>query len=163
MHTFKRSTLVCLAAMAAIGTAGAQQMSNLYGPNINLATAKKVAAAAAAKGAEIKVNPVIAVVDTGGHLVYLERSDVVQWGSVDVAVHKAKASVQYKRPTLALENIVKSNITYLTLDGITAIEGGVPIVEGEKIIGAIGVSGGSSTQDGQMGVAGAAALQPVRP
>jgi len=154
--------MFCLAAMFAVGSAGAQQMPNAYGANINLAGAKRVAAAAAAKGAELKVNPVIAVVDAGGHLVYLERSDVVQWGSVDVAVHKAKASVQYKRPTLALENIVKSNITYLTLDGITAIEGGVPILEGDKIVGAIGVSGGSSAQDGQISGAGAIVLQPAR-
>jgi len=162
MHNFQLSAMFCLAAMFAVGSAGAQQMPNAYGANINLAGAKRVAAAAAAKGAELKVNPVIAVVDTGGHLVYLERSDVVQWGSVDVAVHKAKASVQYKRPTLALENIVKSNITYLTLDGITAIEGGVPILEGDKIVGAIGVSGGSSAQDGQISGAGAIVLQPAR-
>jgi glc operon protein GlcG len=147
------------AAFFVTGSAVAQQMPNAYGANINLAGAKKVAAAAAAKATEMKVNPVIAIVDTGGHLVYLERSDVVQWGSVDVAVHKAKASVQYKRPTLALENIVKSNITYLTLDGITAIEGGVPIVDGDRIVGAIGVSGGSSAQDGQIGGAGAAVFQ----
>ena len=163
MQTRTLSSSICLAAMFAVGAAGAQQMPNAYGANINLSAAKKVAAAAAAKGAELKVNPVIAVVDTGGHLVYLERSDVVQWGSVDVAVHKAKASVQYKRPTLALENIVKSNVTYLTLDGISAIEGGVPIVEGDKIIGAIGVSGGSSAQDGQISGAGALVMQAVRP
>jgi uncharacterized protein GlcG (DUF336 family) len=107
----------------------------------------------------MKLNMVIAIVDTGGQIVYLERSDVVQWGSVDVAVHKAKASVQYKRATLALENAVKSNVHYLTLDGISAIEGGVPIVEDGKIIGAIGVSGGSSVQDGQVASAGVAVIK----
>jgi len=107
----------------------------------------------------LKINVVIVIADTGGQLVYLERFDVVQWGSNDVAIHKAKASVMYKRATLALENVVKSNITYLTLDGITAIEGGVPIIEGGKIIGAIGVSGGSSVQDGQVAGAGAAVIK----
>ena len=64
---------------------------------------RKVAAAAAAKATELNLNMVFAVVDTGGQLVYFERADVVQWGSNDVAIHKAKASVQYKRPTLALK------------------------------------------------------------
>ena len=110
------------------------------------------------QGEEMKVNMCIAVVDTG-QLGYFERFDVVQWGSIDVAVHKAKASVQYKRATLALENAVKSNVHYLTLDGISAIEGGVPIVEGGRIVGAIGASGGSSVQDGQVAQAGAAVIK----
>jgi glc operon protein GlcG len=107
----------------------------------------------------MKVNMVIVIVDTGGQLVYMERFDVVQWGSNDVAIHKAKASVMYKRATLALENAVKANVTYLTLDGVSAIEGGVPIIENGKIIGAIGCSGGSSVQDGQVAGAGAAVIK----
>jgi glc operon protein GlcG len=159
MRSLKLVVVVCVALLFVAGSAFAQQMPNPYGPNINLAAAKKVAAAAAAKAMEMKVNMVIAIVDTGGQLVYFERFDVVQWGSIDVAIHKAKASVQYKRATLALENVVKTNITYLTLDGITAIEGGVPIIEGGKIIGAIGCSGGSSVQDGQVAGAGAAVIK----
>jgi glc operon protein GlcG len=159
MRSIGFAAALCVAALFAAGSAYPQQMSNPYGANINLAAAKKVAAAAAAKAAEMKINMVLAVVDTGGQLVYLERADVVQWGSVEVAVHKAKASVQYKRATLALENAVKANVTYLTLDGITAIEGGVPIVEDGKIIGAIGASGGSSVQDGQVAGAGAAIIK----
>ena len=159
MRSLKVIVVVCVALLFVAGAAFAQQMPNPYGPNINLAAAKKVAAAAAAKAMEMKVNMVIVVVDTGGQLVYLERFDVVQWGSIDVAIHKAKASVQYKRATLALENVVKQNITYLTLDGISAIEGGVPIIEGGKIIGAIGCSGGSSVQDGQVAGAGAAVIK----
>ena len=159
MRSLKLAAVLCVLALFIAGTAFAQQMPNPYGPNINLAAAKKVAAAAAAMAFELKINQCIAVVDTGGQLVYFERFDVVQWGSVDVAIHKAKASVQYKRATLALENVVKSNITYLTLDGITAIEGGVPIIENGKIIGAIGASGGSSVQDGQVAGAGAAVIK----
>jgi len=128
-------------------------------PGILAAAARKIAVAATAKAVEIKVNLVIAVVDTGGQLAYFERFDVVQWGSIDMAIHKAKASVQYKRATLALENAVKANVTYLTLDGVSAIEGGVPIIENGKIIGAIGVSGGSSVQDGQCAKAGAAMIK----
>jgi len=159
MLTMKLAAVFCVVALSIAGLAFAQQMPNPYGPNINLAAAKKVAAAAAAKSVEMKVNAVIAIVDTGGHLVYLERFDVVQWGSTDVAIHKAKASVQYKRPTLALENAVKANVNYLTLDGISALEGGVPIIEDGKIIGAIGVSGGTSVQDGQIAGAGAALIK----
>jgi uncharacterized protein GlcG (DUF336 family) len=138
------------------GVALAQQMSNPYGPNISLATAKKVAAAAAAEAVNIKINVVIAVVDTGGNIVYIERFDVVQYGSVDVALHKAKCSVAFKRPTKALEDTIGSGkLNYLTLDGISAIEGGVPIIQDGKIIGAIGVSGGAAAQDGQVATAGA--------
>jgi len=155
----KLTAVICVIALFIAGSAVAQQMPNPYGPNINLVAAKKVAAAAAAKSMEMKVNSVIAIVDTGGQLVYLERFDVVQWGSIEVAIHKAKASVQYKRTTLALENAVKSNINYLTLDGISAIEGGVPIIENGKVIGAIGASGGSSVQDGQVAGAGAEVIK----
>ena len=158
MRTMNLASVFSIVALFIAGSSFAQQMPNPYGPNINLVTAKKVAAAAA-KSVEMKVNSVIAIVDTGGQLVYLERFDVVQWGSIDVAIHKAKASVQYKRATLALENAVKSNIHYLTLDGISAIEGGVPIIEDGKIIGAIGASGGSSVQDGQVAGAGAAVIK----
>jgi glc operon protein GlcG len=139
-----------------VGSVFAQQMPNPYGPNINLAAAKVVAAAAAAEAVKIKINVVIAIVDTGGRLVYLERFDVVQYGSISAAIHKAECSVGYKRATKAFEDFVgTSKITYLTLDGIIAIEGGVPIIQDGKIIGAIGVSGGSAVQDGVVATAGA--------
>jgi glc operon protein GlcG len=159
MRSLKLAAVLCVLALFIAGSAFAQQMPNPYGPNIGLDAAKKVAAAAAAKAKELKINVVIVIADTGGQLVYMERFDVVQWGSNDVAIHKAKASVMYKRSTLALENAVKANITYLTLDGVSAIEGGVPIIENGKIIGAIGVSGGSSVQDGQVAGAGAAVIK----
>ena len=98
------------------GSAIAQQMPNPYGPNVNLATAKKVAEAAATEAVKMKVNFVITVVDTGGNLVYLERFDKAQFGSIDVAVHKARCSVAYKRPTKAFEEAVSSGkIMLLTL------------------------------------------------
>jgi uncharacterized protein GlcG (DUF336 family) len=154
------TAICCVAAFVVAGTTMAQQMPNPYGANINLATAKKVAAAAADEAVKTKINVVIAVVDTGGQIVYLERFDVVQWGSLNVAIHKAKCSVAYKRPTKAFEDVVgKGNTNYLTLDGISAIEGGVPILQDGKIIGAIGVSGGSSTQDGEVARAGAAVVK----
>jgi glc operon protein GlcG len=157
MRKLKLITAICCMALFVVaGTTMAQQMPNPYGPNINLATAKKVAAAAAEEAAKLKINVVIAIVDTGAHLVYLERFDVIQWGSLNVALHKAKCSIMYKRPTKALEDLIlKGNTAYLTLDGIIAIEGGVPILQDGKIIGAIGVSGGTPAQDGEVAKAGA--------
>ncbi len=154
------TAICCMVFFAVASIAMAQQMPNPYGLNINLATAKKVAAAAAEEAAKLKINVVIAIVDTGNHIVYLERFDVVQWGSLDVALHKAKCSIMYKRPTKALEDLIaKGTLTYLTLDGIIAIEGGVPIIQDGKIIGAIGVSGGSAAQDGEVARAGAAMVK----
>jgi glc operon protein GlcG len=160
MHYVKLGASLFLVGLFIVGSAVAQQMPNPYGPAIDLAKAKKVAATAADKAVETKMNAVIAIVDVGGNLVYLERFDVVQYGSVDVAIHKAKTSVAYKRPTKAFEDfIAKGNMAYLTLDGMSAIEGGVPIIEGGKIIGAIGVSGGSAAQDGVVANAGAAVIK----
>jgi len=160
MRILKVIAVISVVLFVFSGEALAQQMPNPYGPNISLATAKKVAAAAAAEAMKMKINVVITVVDTGGNLVYLERFDVVQYGSVDVALHKAKCSVAFKRPTKALEDVVvKGNLNYLTLDGISAIEGGVPIIENGKIIGAVGVSGGSAAQDGQVAMAGAKVIK----
>ena len=160
MRILRVIAVLCVIMFVFSGTALAQQMPNPYGPNISLATAKKVAAAAAAEAVNIKINAVIAIVDTGGNLVYLERFDVVQYGSNDAALHKAKCSVAYKRPTKAFEDTIGSGKTaYLTLDGIIAIEGGVPIIQDGKIIGAIGVSGGSAVQDGQVATAGAKVMK----
>ena len=161
MRKLKLITAIsCLALFIVVGSPMAQQMPNPYGLNINLAMAKKVAAAAAEEAVKLKINVVIAIVDTGGQIVYLERFDVVQWGSLDVALHKAKCSIMYKRPTKALEDLIaKGTLTYLTLDGIIAIEGGVPILQDGKIIGAIGVSGGSAAQDGEVARAGAAMVK----
>ena len=158
MRILKVITILSVVLFVFSGVALAQQMPNPYGPNISLATAKKVAAAAAAEA--MKINVVITIVDTGGNLLYLERFDVVQYGSVDVALHKAKCSVAYKRPTKAFEDLIGGGKTaYLTLDGISAIEGGVPIIQDGKIIGAIGVSGGSAAQDGQVATAGAKVIK----
>jgi len=136
------------------------QMPNPYGVNISLAAAKKIASAAAEEGERISVNAIIAIVDTGGHLVYLERFDKAQFGSIDVAIHKARCSVAYKRPTKAFEEAVTSGkISLLTLDDICAVEGGVPIIQRGKIVGVLGVSGGTVQEDGQIATAGVSVLK----
>ncbi len=133
-----------------------------YGAPIPLADAKRVLAAAQAEAVKNKWNVVIAIVDSGGHLVALERLDSTQHGSVEVAVEKAKTAVAFRRPTKALQDAVAGGgegLRTLKLPGATPIEGGLPLVVGGKMVGAIGVSGVTSAQDGQIAAAGVAALK----
>jgi uncharacterized protein GlcG (DUF336 family) len=130
---------------------------------LTLGAAREIAAAAEAEAVKNKWNVVIAVVDDGGHLVYLERMDETQIGSVEVAQEKARTAVRFKRPSKALEDAVTGgrNVV-LRLPGALPVEGGLPLSADGKIIGAIGVSGVTSQQDGQIAAAGAAALAKMR-
>src|SRR5262245_30101562 len=102
----------------------------------------------------------IAVVDSGSNLVAFARMDGAQLGSIAIAEHKARAAVRFRRPTKAFEDAVQKNdLKYiLTLDDVIASRGGVPLVEDGKIIGAIGVSGGTGSQDEVVAMAGAATV-----
>lgn len=103
---------------------------------------------------------VIAVVDTGGHLVYLQRLDGTQYASVAVATQKAQSAVAYRRPTKVFEDAVKGgNPQLASLPGAMPVDGGLPIVVGGQIVGAIGVSGGTSAQDGQVAAAGLGSMK----
>ena len=104
----------------------------------------------------------IAIVDTGGHLVYFEKMQDTQTGSVDLAIEKAKTSALFRRPSKLFEDGVAqggAGLRLLRLTGAIPIDGGVPIIEEGKVIGAIGISGGSGEQDGQTAVAGARAIR----
>ena len=130
---------------------------------LTLEAAKLIAAAVQAEANQNGWSMVICVVDDGGHLIYLERMDGAQLGSVQVAQDKARTAVLFKRPSKALEEAVLGGRTVmLKLAGATPVEGGIPIFvgsgPGSQLIGAIGVSGGTSSQDGQVAGAGAAAL-----
>lgn len=118
---------------------------------LTLEAAKQIAAAAQAEAAKNKWTMVICVVDDGGHLIYLERMDGTQIGSVQVAQAKAATAVRFKRSTKVLEEAVAGgrNVV-MKLPGATPIEGGLPIIVDSAVIGAIGVSGGTSPQDGQV-------------
>jgi glc operon protein GlcG len=123
---------------------------------LTLTAAKKIAAAAEAEAAKNKWNVVIAVVDDGGHLIYLQRMDGTQTGSVEVAIKKARTAQSFKRPTKVFEDAIAGGRTALLgLDVALPLEGGVPISFGGQMIGAIGVSGVTSVQDGQIAKAGA--------
>ena len=125
---------------------------------LTLTAAKQIAAAAEAEAVKNNWNVVIAVVDEGGHLLYLQRMDETQIGSVEIAQQKAKTALMFKRPTKALEDAVAGgrNVV-LRLPGALPIEGGIPIQADGKIIGGIGVSGVQSVQDAQIANAGLAA------
>jgi glc operon protein GlcG len=134
-----------------------------YGQPINLETAKKVAAAAAAESKKRNWNTMcIAVVDTHGDLVYFERLDNCQYASIAISQHKARTAARYRRPTLVFERLLGKGpfFSYLsTLDDVIASRGGNPLIVDGKIIGAIGLSGGAGSQDDVISQAGAAAIK----
>ena len=131
-----------------------------YGQPIGAADAKKAAAAAIAENGRIGANPMaIAVVDPAGRMVYFERMDNTQYGSVRVAIDKARSAALFRRPTKVFEDGVAAGRNgILALRGAMPSEGGVPIVAAGKVVGAIGASGGTAAQDGQAAGAGAKAL-----
>ena len=126
---------------------------------LTLEAAKKIAAAAEAEAIKNKWNVVIAIVDDGGHLIYLQRMDGTQTGSVDVAIKKAQTAMSFKRPTKVFEEAIAGGRNALiALHGALPLEGGLPLITGGQPIGAIGVSGVKSTEDGQIAKAGADAV-----
>jgi glc operon protein GlcG len=151
---------VAAALVMSAAAADAQTMS--YGPSITLDTAKKVAAPAIAEARKSQLTMVVAIVDTAGDLVYFERMDDTQVGSTGVAIDKARSAARFKRPTKAFQDALAAGgegLRILALQGAVPVDGGVPLVMGGKIVGAIGVSGGTSAQDGQVAAAGVAALK----
>jgi uncharacterized protein GlcG (DUF336 family) len=109
---------------------------------LTLEGAKKVAAAAETEARKNNWNVVIAVVDDGGHLVYLQRIDGTQTGSIDVAIQKARTAQAFKRPTKVFEDAIAGGRNALiALHGALPLEGGLPIMVGGQLVGAIGVSG----------------------
>jgi uncharacterized protein GlcG (DUF336 family) len=148
--------LFVLAALAASTGARAQAVTP-YGMPLGLDDAKKAAAAAEAEAKNITPIPyVIAIVDPSGQLIYFERMDNAQNGSVRVAIDKARSAALFRKPTKVFEDALgKGRTVILALRGAVPIEGGLPLVAGGKIVGAIGASGGSGAQDGQVAKAGA--------
>jgi uncharacterized protein GlcG (DUF336 family) len=128
-------------------------------PILTLDDAKRVAAAAEAEAATNEWKVVIAVVDDGGHLLYLQRSHDTQFGSVETAIAKAHAAVAFLRPTKSSEDAVLSGrLIHLALPGVIPADGGVPLTREGVVIGSIGISGVRSFQDGQIAQAGVVAL-----
>jgi glc operon protein GlcG len=155
---------VALATAVAVlcATMTSAQAPMPYGQSINAENAKKAAGPAVAEARKNQWLMAVAIVDTAGELVYFERMDDTQVGSVDVAIQKARSAVRFKRPTKAFQDVVASGgegLRILALPGAVPVEGGVPLAVGGKIVGAIGCSGGTSQQDGVCAAAGANALK----
>ena len=148
--------------MSVWGWRALAQMPNSYGLSINLDTAKKAAAAAIAEALKNKWTMAVAITDIGGEPVYFEKMDGTQTGSVRVAIGKARTAALFKRPTKAFQDSLAAGgegLRILGLEGAVPIEGGLPLLIDGKIVGAIGVSGGTSQQDGLVAKAGADTLK----
>ena len=134
-----------------------------YGaPGVTLDQAKKAVEAAEAEAKKNGWRMAIAVVSIGGYLIHFSRIDDTQFGSNDVAIHKAKAAATFRRPTKAFADALAGTppaLGILTLDGVIAAEGGLPIMSGGKVIGAMGCSGGTGAQDSQVCTAGVSAIK----
>ena len=149
------TALVTLLATASFGV----QAQMVEKKALSLAAAKSIAAAAEAEAVKNKWNVVIVVVDEGGQMLYLQRMDGTQYGSVDVAIKKARTSSAFKRPTKVFEDaIAGGRNAIIALEGALPLEGGLPLTYQGQIVGAIGVSGVTSQQDGQIAKAGVESL-----
>ncbi len=129
--------------------------------SLTLDDAKIISAASEAEARRNNWPVVIAIVDDGGHLVHLLRLDNTQFGSIEVAIQKARAAIAFRRPTKVWEeHVADGRVRYLGLPGTLPIEGGLPIVVNGQFIGAVGVSGVRSNEDAQIAQAGLAAVLP---
>lgn len=130
---------------------------------LTLEAAKKIAAAAEAEARKNQWNVVISVVDDGANLIYLQKMDGTQIGSVEIAQMKARTAIKMKRPSKAFEDMIAGGRNaVLKLPDVLGVEGGLPLVVDGQFLGAIGVSGVTSAQDGQIAAAGVKALEEVK-
>jgi glc operon protein GlcG len=149
---------IALASLCWASVVSAQQLSNPYGPPVGLEAAKKIAPTALAEARKNGWTMAVAIVDTAGDLVYFERMDNTQLGSVNIAIAKARSAARFKRPTKVFQDMLAAGgdqLRALGLEGAVPVEGGIPLVMNGKIVGAIGVSGGTSPQDSQCAKAAA--------
>jgi glc operon protein GlcG len=160
----KRSVLNSALALTILFSAASvkAQMPNPYGTPISLENAKKAAEPALAEARKNNWTMAVAIVDTHGTLVYFEKSDNTQNGSAQLAIDKARSAANFKRPTKAFQTALAAGgdgLRILAISGAVPIEGGYPLVIDGKIVGAIGMSGGTSAQDDQCAKIGADTLK----
>ena len=152
---------VIFALAVGSSTLGAQASPVPYGASLGTDAAKRATAAAMAVERQNNWTIAVAIVDPGGILVYFERMDGTPNGSSAVAADKARSAALFKRPTKSFQDALAAGgegLRLLRLQGAVPIDGGIPIVIDGKIVGAIGVSGATSAQDGQAAQAGADAV-----
>lgn len=154
MKSLLTLVLIAVASVAAVGQVGTRQ-------SLTLEAAKKIVAEARRYAASVGAphgGPSIAVVDRGGHLLYLDRPETTFAGSALVAYEKAHTAMMFEQPTQNMENAIKSGRTPLITVDYVMLEGGIPILYNGLVVGAIGVSGAaSSTQDVEIALAGSKA------
>ena len=147
--------MLLAACTAAFTLTAAAQAWPDYGTTINIAAAKKLAAGVLAECQANKWNVAVAVVDNNGGLIYFERMNNTQSASLDIAIGKARNGAMYRRPTRAwVDTIAKTGPAVMTLPGVVASPGGLPIFADGKVIGGVGVSGVTGDQDEQCAMAG---------
>lgn len=152
-------TIVQASSILVFALSAGLSQAQSYGPDITVDVAKKVASGTIAECQKNNWRMAVAIVDTHGSMVYFERIDDTQIASLKIAIKKATAAATFRRPTRAFADAVaKGGPAIMTLPGMIASPGGVPIVSGGKIIGAVGVSGGTGDQDEQCAKAGIAAM-----
>jgi glc operon protein GlcG len=153
--------LLCIALLIGAGLTGQTLTTR---KQLTLEAAKQIAAAAEVEARKNNWNVVIAIVDEGGHLIYLQRMDETQVASTEIAPQKARTAAMFKRPSKVFEDRANSpgGVNILALPGVVASEGGLPILVDGKVIGGIGVSGVLSSQDGQVAKAGLEALAKMK-
>jgi uncharacterized protein GlcG (DUF336 family) len=131
-----------------------------YGVPITLDRAEAVLAASLGESKNRNWKLICSVVDSGGNLVSFKRMDNAQIASIDIAIHKARTAVKFRRETKVFEENIQKGFNYLiTLDDVIGSRGGIPLIEGGKIIGAVGCSGGTGSQDEVVAKAGAALVK----
>ena len=156
-------TVALLVAIVSSSTTGSLLAEDLpTKKTLSLSVAKRIAAAAEKHALDNKWNVCIAIVDDGGHLVYFQRLDGTQTGSVLVSQRKAQTAIDFKRPSKVFEEqVAGGRNALLGLPGSTPLEGGIPLVVDGQMIGAIGVSGVTAQQDGMIAQAGADSLAEI--
>lgn len=154
MATWLGLGLLCLGLSA--GSASAQLIEK---KSLSLAAAKKIAAAAEAEAVKNKWTMTFTVLDEGGNTILVERMDGAQLSSVEASHGKALTAMRYKRPSKQFEDQIAGGRTaVVTLPGITAVQGGVPVVVNGQVVGAVGAAGERAPQDEQCSQAGIDAL-----
>ena len=161
MTTRRFAIAIAAFFLIAAPASGQQTTPPPYGAPITLEVAKKIMAAAEAEAVKNNWQVVITIIDSGGHMVAMQRSDNTQLASISASAGKAQTSLDFKLPSKALEDAIAAGgagTRLLALKDIAPFEGGLPIIVDGKIIGAIGVSGGLAAQDTQVASAGLAAI-----
>ncbi len=155
-----RSIRFCIAALVLALIVGSAQAQIADKKALTLEAARKVATAAETEAKKRNAKVVIAVVDDGGNLIFLERLDDTQVASVEVGIGKARTAAIFRRPSRVFEEQIRTGrVAALGLPGATPLQGGIPIVFEGKVIGAVGVSGETPSEDEDIAIAGAGAVK----